>query len=150
IADEHKPSPGQRSCEAGRLGYYVSKAPSKLLQVPGRFPFRSVSYRLHWRSRDEFWTRWFRMTPDFAEIEPAERVVARFICGYHKIWQAYFPGLNKRAHWHVLFSARSSPDEGVSCRSVHRTLYGLYGTDIRTCIERIKDCETDGFVRVVD
>jgi len=90
------------------------------------------------------------MTPDFAEIEPAERVVARFICGYHKIWQAYFPGLNKRAHWHVLFSARSSPDEGVSCRSVHRTLYGLYGTDIRTCIERIKDCETDGFVRVVD
>jgi hypothetical protein len=90
------------------------------------------------------------MTPDLAEIEPAERVVARFLCGYHKIWQTYFPGLNKRAHWHVLFSARSGPDESVSCRSVHRTLYGLYGTDIRTCIERIKDCENDGFVRVLD
>src|SRR6266481_8163127 len=84
------------------------------------------------------------------ELEPADRVVGRFLCGYHKIWQDYFPGLNKRAHWHVMFSARCSPEEGVSCRSIHRTLYGLYGTDIRTCIERIKDCETDGFIRVLD
>src|SRR5260370_11483931 len=29
-------------------------------------------------------------------------------------------------------------------------LYGLYGTDIRTCIERIKDCENEGFIRVLD
>jgi hypothetical protein len=90
------------------------------------------------------------MTAGYSESEPAERVVARFLCEYHKIWQRYFPGLNKRAHWHVMFSARCSPQEGVSCRSLHRTLYGLYGTDIRTCIERIKDCETDGFVRVLD
>src|SRR5215475_7079104 len=74
------------------------------------------------------------MNPNYAEVEPAERVVARFLCDYHKIWQNYFPGLNKRAHWHVMFSARCSPEEGVPCRSVHRTLYGLYGTDIRTCI----------------
>jgi hypothetical protein len=26
----------------------------------------------------------------------------------------------------------------------------LYGTDIRTCIERIKDCENDGFIRILD
>jgi hypothetical protein len=90
------------------------------------------------------------MAPDFTDTEPAERVVARFLCGYHRIWQSYFPGLNKRAHWHVMFSARSSPDEGVPCRSVHRTLYGLYGTDIRTCIERIRDCESDGFIRILD
>src|SRR5262249_28266255 len=56
----------------------------------------------------------------------------------------------KRAHWHVMFSARSSSDDGVSCRSIHRTLYGFYGTDIRTCIERIKDCQKDGFIKVVD
>lgn len=86
----------------------------------------------------------------YGEIEPPERVVARFLCEYHKVWQNYFPGLNKRAHWHVMFSARCSPNEGVSCRSIHRTLYGLYGTDIRTCIERVKDCERDGFIRVVD
>jgi hypothetical protein len=49
-----------------------------------------------------------------------------------------------------MFSARCGPEEGVSCRSIHRTLYGLYGTDIRTCIERIKDCENDGFIRALD
>jgi hypothetical protein len=90
------------------------------------------------------------MSADTAEAQSAERVAARFLCGYHKIWQEYFSGLNKRAHWHVMFSARCSPQEGVSCRSIHRTLYGLYGTDIRTCIERIKDCENDGFVRIFD
>jgi hypothetical protein len=90
------------------------------------------------------------MQANHAEGEAAERVVAGFLCEYHKIWQNYFPGLNKRAHWHVMFSARSGPEEGVSCRSIHRTLYGSYGTDIRTCIERLKDCETDGFIRVVD
>jgi hypothetical protein len=90
------------------------------------------------------------MNTDVAEAEAAEQVVARFLCGYHKIWQKYFPGLNKRAHWHVMFSARCSSEEGVSCRSIHRALYGLYGTDIRTCIERIRDCENDGFIRVQD
>jgi hypothetical protein len=90
------------------------------------------------------------MNTDVAEAEAAEQVVARFLCGYHKIWQNYFPGLNKRAHRHVMFSARCSPEEGVSCRSIHRTLYGLYGTDIRTCIERVRDCENDGFIRVLD
>src|SRR5438552_5326001 len=90
------------------------------------------------------------MRANLSEAEPAERVVARFLREYHKIWQKYFPGLNKRAHWHVMFSARSGLGEGVSCRSIHRTLYGLYGTDIRTCIERVKDCERDGFVRVSD
>lgn len=90
------------------------------------------------------------MNPDYAEAEPAERIVARFLCAYHKIWQDHFPGLNKRAHWHVMFSARCSPTEAVPCRSIHRTLYGFYGTDIRTCIERVKDCENDGFITVVD
>jgi hypothetical protein len=90
------------------------------------------------------------MNTEVAEGQAAEQVVAGFLCGYHKIWQIYFPGLNKRAHWHVMFSARCGPEEGVSCRSIHRTLYGLYGTDIRTCIERIRDCEIDGFVRVLD
>src|SRR5689334_18775635 len=90
------------------------------------------------------------MNAEVIEAEPAEQVVARFLTGYHKIWQKYFPGLNKRAHWHVMFSARCSPEGGVSCRSIHRTLYGLYGTDIRTCIERIKDCENVGFIRVLD
>jgi hypothetical protein len=84
------------------------------------------------------------------EAEPAERIVARFLCEYHKIWQNYFPGLNKRAHWHVMFSARRSPAEGISCRTIHRALYGSYGTDIRTCIERVKDCEGDGFIKVLD
>src|SRR5271165_3695199 len=80
----------------------------------------------------------------------ADRVVARFLCEYHRIWQIHFPGLNKRAHWHVIFSARTAPAGCVSCRSIHRTLYGFYGTDIRTCIERVKDCEGDGFIRVTD
>ena len=90
------------------------------------------------------------MTANYAEAEPAERVVGRFLCEYHKIWQNCFPGLIKRAHWHVMFAARCSSPDGVSCRSLHRTLYGLYGTDIRTCIERIKDCEGDGFIKVTD
>jgi hypothetical protein len=90
------------------------------------------------------------MKPVYAKDEPAERTAARFLCEYHKIWENYFPGLNKRAHWHVIFAARCSSQDAVSCRSLHRTLYGLYGTDIRTCIERVKDCEKDGFVRVVD
>jgi len=90
------------------------------------------------------------MTTGYAEGEPSDRVAARFLCEYHKIWQKYFPGLNKRAHWHVIFSARANADQGVSCRSIHRTLYGFYGTDIRTCIERLKDCEADGFIRVQD
>src|SRR5215831_3133908 len=90
------------------------------------------------------------MNAGHAERESADRTVARFLCEYHRIWRDYFPGLNKRAHWHVIFSARTGPAEGVSCRSIHRTLYGFYGTDIRTCIERIKDCERDGFVMIVD
>ncbi len=90
------------------------------------------------------------MKPNFAEVEPAERVTAQFLREYHKIWQNHFPGLNKRAHWHVMFSARCSADDGVPCRSIHRTLYGFYGTDIRTCIERIKDCQKDGFIKVFD
>ena len=90
------------------------------------------------------------MVAGYAAQEPADRVVARFLCEYHKIWQIYFPGLNKRAHWHVIFSARTGGDEPIACRSIHRTLYGFYGTDIRTCIERVKDCERDGFIRIVD
>ena len=90
------------------------------------------------------------MNGGYTERESADRLVARFLCEYHRIWQNHFPGLNKRAHWHVIFSARTGPAEGVSCRSIHRTLYGFYGTDIRTCIERIKDCERDEFIRVID
>ncbi len=80
------------------------------------------------------------MNTDVADAEAAEQVVARFLCGYHKIWQRHFPGLNKRAHWHVMFSARCSPQEGVSCRSIHRTLYGLYGTSERSRSPGI-DCD---------
>ena len=90
------------------------------------------------------------MNAGHAERESADRTVARFLCEYHRIWQNHFPGLNKRAHWHVIFSARTGPADGVSCRFIHRTLYGFYGTDIRTCIERIKDCERDGFIKVTD
>src|SRR6516225_12418320 len=90
------------------------------------------------------------MNSGYTGRESADRLVARFLCEYHRIWQNHFPGLNKRAHWHVIFSARTGPAEGVSCRSIHRTLYGFYGTDIRTCIERVKDCEADGFIKVLD
>jgi hypothetical protein len=90
------------------------------------------------------------MNSDYAELTSDERIVARFLTRYHQNWQKYFPGLNKRAHWHVIFAARSSAEAGISCRSIHRALYGMYGTDIRTCVERIKDCERDGFVRLVD
>jgi hypothetical protein len=79
-----------------------------------------------------------------------ERVVAQFLLDYYKLWDKHFPGLNKRAHWHVIFLARTADEGGVSTRAVHRTLYGSYGTDIRTCIERIKDCERDGFIRIFD
>jgi hypothetical protein len=90
------------------------------------------------------------MNAGYAELKTADRIVARFLSEYHKNWQANFPGLNKRAHWHVIFSARLAGGEGVSCRAIHRALYGSYGTDIRTCIERINDCERDGFVTVFD
>jgi hypothetical protein len=90
------------------------------------------------------------MTAGYAESETPDGVVGRFLCEYYNIWQKHFPGLNKRAHWHVVFSARTNADQGVSCRSIHRTLYGFYGTDIRTCIERVKDCEADGFIKVQD
>jgi hypothetical protein len=90
------------------------------------------------------------MNAGYAELKTADRVVARFLSEYHRNWQDQFPGLNKRAHWHVIFSARLAGREGVSCRAIHRALYGSYGTDIRTCIERIHDCERDGFVTVFD
>jgi hypothetical protein len=90
------------------------------------------------------------MNAGYAELKTADRVVARFLSEYHKIWQNNFPGLTKRVHWHVIFSARLAGEEGVACRTIHRALYGSYGTDIRTCIERINDCERDGFVTVFD
>jgi len=90
------------------------------------------------------------MKASYNEAEPAEWTVARFLQEYQKIWREYFPWLNKRTHWHILFAARRGAAEGISCRSIHRTLYGSYGTDIRTCIERIKDCEADGFVKLLD
>lgn len=90
------------------------------------------------------------MQPGYSEIKSPDRIVARFLLEYYRIWQRYFPGLNKRAHWHVIFLAKTNSEAGVSSRAIHRTLYGSYGTDIRTCIERIKDCETEGFVRVFD
>jgi len=90
------------------------------------------------------------MNPGYAELKAADRVVARFLSEYHKNWHNNFTGLNKRAHWHAIFSARLAGNDGVSCRTIHRTLYGSYGTDIRTCIERINDCEREGFVTVFD
>jgi hypothetical protein len=90
------------------------------------------------------------MNPGSDKPEARARVVARFLCEYHKTWQKYFRGLNKRAHWYIIFAVRLSLDQSVPCRFIHRILYGAYGTDIRTCIERIKDCERDGFIRVVD
>ncbi len=90
------------------------------------------------------------MSAAYGMIKAPERVAARFLTEYYNIWEKYFPSLNKRAHWHVIFMARTSDDAGVSSRTIYRTLYGSYGTDIRTCIERIKDCECDGFVRVFD
>lgn len=90
------------------------------------------------------------MQPGYSELNSPDRIVARFLLEYYSIWQKSFPGLNKRAHWHVIFMARTNGDSGVSSRAIHRTLYGSYGTDIRTCIERIKDCESEGFVRVFD
>jgi hypothetical protein len=90
------------------------------------------------------------MHSDTGDIRSPERLAARFLLEYYQIWDKYFPGLNKRAHWHVIFLARTSGDAGISSRAIHRTLYGSYGTDIRTCIERIKDCESDGFIKVFD
>ena len=90
------------------------------------------------------------MSAAVSTIESPERVVACFLVEYYNIWEKYFPGLNKRAHWHVIFMARTCDSTGVSSRAIHRTLYGSYGTDIRTCIERIKDCERGGFIRVFD
>lgn len=90
------------------------------------------------------------MSAVYSTVKSPERVVARFLLEYYNIWDKYFPGLNKRAHWHVIFMARACDQGGVSSRSIHRTLYGSYGTDIRTCIERIKDCERDGFIKVFD
>jgi hypothetical protein len=90
------------------------------------------------------------MSSAYGMINSPERVVARFLLEYYNIWDKFFPALNKRAHWHVIFLARCGDEGGVSSRAIHRTLYGSYGTDIRTCIERIKDCERDGFIRVFD
>jgi hypothetical protein len=90
------------------------------------------------------------MESGYSEIKSPDRIVARFLLEYYSIWQKCFPGLNKRAHWHVIFLAKTNGTAGVSSRAIHRTLYGSYGTDIRTCIERVKDCETEGFVRVFD
>ncbi|MGH7029270.1 MAG: hypothetical protein ACREE9_19485 [Stellaceae bacterium] len=90
------------------------------------------------------------MRSDYDEGKFPERLVAGFLLGYYGIWERYFPGLNKRAHWHAIFLARTSGAAGISSRAMHRTLYGSYGTDIRTCIERIKDCQRDGFVKVFD
>src|SRR5262252_6126824 len=90
------------------------------------------------------------MQAGYSELKSADRIVARFLLQYYSIWQRCFPGLNKRAHWHAIFMARTNGDPGVSSRAIHRTLYGSYGTDIRTCIERIKDCESDGFINVLD
>jgi hypothetical protein len=90
------------------------------------------------------------MHSDYGDIGSPERLAARFLLEYYQIWDKYFPGLNKRAHWHVIFLARTSGNAGISSRAIHRTLYGSYGTDIRTCIERIKDCERDRFIKVFD
>jgi hypothetical protein len=90
------------------------------------------------------------MNPIYGELTSDARVVGQFLLEYYRIWQKHFPGLNKRAHWHVIFAARREADAGVPCRSVHRALYGAYGTDIRTCIERVKDCAAAGFVGIVD
>ena len=90
------------------------------------------------------------MSAAYSTIKSPDRVVARFMLKYTNIWEKHFPGLNKRAHWHVVFMARMGDGAGVSSRSIHRALYGSYGTDIRTCLERIKDCERDGFIKVFD
>lgn len=90
------------------------------------------------------------MHPLYSETKSPDRLVAQFLLEYYNIWEKYFPGLNKRAHWHVMFMTKSGDERGVSSRAIHRTLYGSYGTDIRTCIERIKDCEAEGFIKIFD
>jgi len=90
------------------------------------------------------------MSAAVSKIQSPERAIAGFLLEYYNIWEKCFPGLNKRAHWHVIFMARTCGQSVVSSRAIHRTLYGSYGTDIRTCIERIRDCERDGFIRIFD
>jgi len=90
------------------------------------------------------------MSAAVSTIDSPQRVAAHFLVQYYNIWDKYFPGLNKRAHWHVIFMARTCDSLGISSRAIHRTLYGSYGTDIRTCIERIKDCERSGVIQVFD
>lgn len=54
------------------------------------------------------------MSAAYSTVKSPERVVARFLLEYYNIWDRYFPGLNKRAHWHVIFMARSCDRGGVS------------------------------------
>jgi hypothetical protein len=136
-------------CRRELLRDNVSELECGLRHVPGRFAFTGLLDRLNSQFR-RLASTVILMNASDAEADQAERIVARFLGEYYKIWQRHFPGLIKRAHWHVIFAARRSPPEGTSCRAIHRTLYGLYGTDIRTCIERIKDCERDGFIKVLD
>jgi hypothetical protein len=90
------------------------------------------------------------MQPGYGENKSPDRLIAQFWLEYYNIWDKYFRGLNKRAHWHVIFLAKTNDQTGISSRAIHRTLYGSYGTDIRTCIERIKDCAAEGFVKIFD
>jgi hypothetical protein len=96
------------------------------------------------------WAGTDTMSAADSRVKSPARVVSGFLLEYYNIWDKHFPGLNKRAHWHVIFMARTCKQDGVSSRTIHRALYGSYGTDIRTCIERIKDCERDGFIKVFD
>ena len=54
------------------------------------------------------------MSAAYSMVKSPERVAARFLLQYYDIWEKYFPGLNKRAHWHVIFMARASDEAGVS------------------------------------
>jgi hypothetical protein len=86
------------------------------------------------------------MSADYAALTSDDRIVGEFLQNYYKIWDSSFPNLNRRAHWHAIFALSCSINQAISLKSIHRVLYGGYGMDIRTCIERLRECEHEGVI----
>jgi hypothetical protein len=73
-------------------------------------------------------------------------VVCEFVRGYSHIWDRYFPGCARRAHWQIAQLVRMSEDGELFSVAVGRT-NEMFGMDEATCLLRTRELIQEGLIK---
>lgn len=79
-----------------------------------------------------------------AAVDPAF-VVCKFLQDYGAVWLRHFPNSARRAHWQIAQFVRTQQD-GVLFSSVRGRMNDVYGMDENTCVLRVQELISEGFI----